>query len=730
MAYSVTTIKRKAGEQPAELTTLVYQFEQAEEASQDAREDAEKSRDYYDGYQWTDEEIAALNKRKQPVITVNRIRPKVQFLLGFERQNRKQPKAWPRTPAHEQDAEAATDSIRYVLDANDFDCIRSDAFENLIVDGICGVDIGVVPKDGEWCIELRPIAWDRLFYDPYSRKKDFSDATYLGGITWMDESQVLERWPDAKEIFDATIGSESKTGLSDTYEDKPVRWSDPKRKRVRVVDMWRRERGTVWHYIFTRAGILESKESPYENEYGEKEWGLELQSCFVDRDGNRYGIVKDWRPIQEEINKRRSKALHLLSVRQVKGEKGAVEDVNKARAELARPDGYIEVTPGMAFDVLPTGDMAEAQFSLLQEAKNEIDAVGVNAALSGKDGRDMSGRALLARQESGLAELGPEFDKLRQWELRVYRKIWNRIRQYWTGEKWIRVTDDERNLKWVGLNQPITRLEQLVREAEQNGQPIPPEQLQMMRQDPAMQEIVGTAAEVARLDVDITIDQVPDTAAAQQEQFLQLAEMAKSGVPIPPDALIEASSLRDKDKILEKMQGGGEKNPEVMQLQQALQEAQAQLAELSQAHQHEQEKLEIERYKAETDRMQATRQTAVAPENPTEIEFKRREFDLKERELALKEMEMRMEERRMLIEAGLKTPEQESEESERAESDQQRLAELQAGYEAKIQSLMQFIDPTKRAIAYDDSGRVAGLEIAGQFFPARRDGQGRIVGLQ
>ena len=50
----------------------------------------------------------------------------------------------------------------------------------------------------------------------------------------------------------------------------------------------------------------------------------------------------------------------------------------------------------------------------------------------------------------------------------------------------------------------------------------------------------------------------------------QLVELAKAGFPIPPDAIIKASSIRSKSEILESMKAataGPQTPPEVMQLQ-------------------------------------------------------------------------------------------------------------------------------------------------------------------
>jgi hypothetical protein len=99
---------------------LVKWFEAAERASLDAREESERDRDYVNGVQWTAEEIEALRKRGQPVITINKVRDKISLLTGMERKQRSDPKAWPRTPAEEERADAATQALRFVADAPSF----------------------------------------------------------------------------------------------------------------------------------------------------------------------------------------------------------------------------------------------------------------------------------------------------------------------------------------------------------------------------------------------------------------------------------------------------------------------------------------------------------------------------------------------------------------------------------------------------------------------------------
>src|SRR5262245_48928204 len=93
---------------------LVRWFEESEMARMDEIELSQRDRDYYDGIQWTKEEIDQLKARGQPIITINRIKDKVQTLCGLERKARTDPKAYARTPSEEQRADAATQALRYV----------------------------------------------------------------------------------------------------------------------------------------------------------------------------------------------------------------------------------------------------------------------------------------------------------------------------------------------------------------------------------------------------------------------------------------------------------------------------------------------------------------------------------------------------------------------------------------------------------------------------------------
>ena len=540
----------------------VRQFEEAIEATDTGRSDAEKARNYFDGNQFTAAEIRALNKRKQPITPENLIRPKIEALCGLERQGRVDPKAWPRVPSKEDAANAATDALRYVEQDQDFDIKKSKVFENMLIEGEGGVEVTVRKlKSGVIDPYVVRIAWHRLYGDPHSSEPDRSDAAFVGYITWMDFERALLKWKDKGEVLKATQ-SRGVSSSFDSMEDRPkwADWYDSKRKRIRINTHYHLVDG-VWHKcVFTLAGELEeSAPSVFLDDEGNPECPLIMQAAYVDQDNDRYGIVRDMIPLQDEVNKRRSKFLHMVNSNRWRIDQAVGQDKELVRRELAKPDGII-VGGAQEVESLDNISKEQGQFQILQDTRATLKGnIGPNAYLQGKAGESQSGRAVLAQQQAGMTEIAPLMDNLRHFTIRVYRQIWNRIRQYWNAERWIRVTDDENNVKFVGLNTPpqmdpqsAVMAGQKVVMAHQAGeidQPTAQAYMQQIGQMARPQNVV------AELDVDIDIDEVNETPSLQAEQFEQLTNMIPLfGSPPPPEIVelvIAASAFRDKQKLMD-----------------------------------------------------------------------------------------------------------------------------------------------------------------------------------
>ena len=561
--------KRKVSDQKAEdnyLETVKRKATVSMDMLDAARRAAQVFQRYYDGDQWTDSERRTLEARGQPALAFNHIKPAINAIIGIVERGRTDPKGWGRTPQDQEAAEVATDGLRYVSDVTRFNATARECLQDFLIWGVvAGInEINEGQEPG-----IRRIRPEEFFYDPYSRDRDFSDARYMGIAKWMDETDLVDLYPDAEDKIKMSFDSAT-TG--DSFQDRPRdgwSWIDVKSRRIMCFEMYSR-RGGMWNRcVFVYGGVLEEGPSQYlDSKTKQPRNPILAQSAYVDIDNQRYGAVKDMVSPQDAINKGRSKAIHLLNVAKLRVEPGVL-DVDAVRKEWAKPDGIIEAREGQ-IEELGDRQLTPAHLELLRDAKEEMRRQSPTPGIVGRSGQSQSGRAILAEQQAGMTEQAPLLAGFDDWKLRCYRAMWESIKQFWTAPKWIRVTDDENAPRFVGLNMP---------------EPVIDPQTGQMQIDPMTGQPVMQSNSPADMDVDIVIDSTPDTAVIQEEQFQRLAELVQAGMPIPPDVLIEASSLPKKKLLLDKLKQAQEQQSQQpdMAMQAEMQKAQMQ----SQAKQQE-----------------------------------------------------------------------------------------------------------------------------------------------
>jgi hypothetical protein len=508
----------------------------------EAREMVE-SRHYYHGDQWTKTEIEALRRRKQPVVTSNRIVRKIDAVVGLVERLRQDPKGYPRTPKHDEGADLATATLRFVLDNNDWKSKSARIARAAGIDGISGLEYDLVPGDeGDPSLEFHIAYGDGFFYDPRSFDEGFTDARYQGVAKWVDVELAKELVPAKADEIDGLMETGTDlTTVNDT--DREKNWINMTERKCRLVDHWYIQ-GGKWKWCLY-IGTLKLMEgvSPFIDEKGKTFPRYRMFSANVDHDGDRYGFVRNLKSPQDEVNHRRSKALHLLNSRRVVSEKGAVDDIETARREWAKPDGWVETNPGFKMEPDDTSKMDfKGQLEMLQEAKNEIENFGPNPALIGQGLEDSSGRAIQLLQQAGIAELGPYLSAFKNWKIRVYRDIWNIIQRHWTEERWIRVTDDQNVAQFFQINKLST---------DEYGRP-------------AMVNALGS------LDVDIIIDEGPDAVNMQGDAMMVLQTLGPQFAQENPEIAIELAPLPNSvkkpmlDKIKAKQNQPPPPDPKVM----------------------------------------------------------------------------------------------------------------------------------------------------------------------
>lgn len=140
----------------------------------------------------------------------------------------------------------------------------------------------------------------------------------------------------------------------DVYDGSPAMWRDVADGTATLAE---RPSMEVRVALMTLRGVMVDAASPYRfNQFPFiPVWGY--------RDGRTqlpYGMVPDVRDIQNDVNKRASKALHILNTNKVVMDDGAVANLDEFAREAARPDGILVKRPGAFLELGADRDLAPA----------------------------------------------------------------------------------------------------------------------------------------------------------------------------------------------------------------------------------------------------------------------------------------------------------------------------------------------------------------------------------
>jgi hypothetical protein len=200
----------------------------------------------------------------------------------------------------------------------------------------------------------------------------------------------------------------------------------------------------------TTTGLLWLSQSPYRhNRYP----FTPLSAYRKAADNSPYGMIRNMRDAQRDINKRLSKAQYILNSRVIIMDEGAVEDIDDLEEEAARPDPIIVKKVGKAFEMRTERELAASHLELMSLSTNMIQSLsGVTDESLGRTTNASSGKAIIARQQQGALSTAPIFDNLRMSRQFHGEKVLSLIEQFTTEEKQFRITNQRGNPDYVTVN--------------------------------------------------------------------------------------------------------------------------------------------------------------------------------------------------------------------------------------------------------------------------------------
>ena len=156
-------------------TALGY-VEEARAASRDWRAQSWRDHEMYDGDQWTPEDRQRAVDAGIDPLTINRIFPAINLILGSQELNRANIIAKARTAKDGQIAEIMTEALAFVLDQNDGQYRIGQAFKDAVIPGIGWLYCGFNNDPRQERIKLDFRDWKEVFWDPFASPMPVSRA--------------------------------------------------------------------------------------------------------------------------------------------------------------------------------------------------------------------------------------------------------------------------------------------------------------------------------------------------------------------------------------------------------------------------------------------------------------------------------------------------------------------------------------------------------------------------
>lgn len=453
-----------------------------------------KAHNYKDGDQWDDEDKRVVEERGQKALVLNRIKPACDWLIGTEKRTRVDFAILPRKKEDAVVAETKTKLMKYVSDTSKAGFARSLAFEDAVVSGLGWLDHGIRSDETEEPLYIDYEDWRNVWYDSHAKQRNMSDGRYLFRAKVVDYDVAVAMFPERADCIrralnegDSYYDDYSETGINpdedDLTEMGDAMDNESQRDRVRLISceyrlpskvkvmrggselgtlngaiydakdedmtylvdnghasLYDANRMVMWKMIFAGDSVLQNRRRIYNHNHFSLVpiWGYRKRL-----DNSPYGTVKNLIDPQDDLNKRRSKALFILSSKQSIVQRAAITDHDEFVAERDRPDGHMVVEDINGVQLIEERSMAREHVMLMEQDAEYIETTsGVTDEARGIETNATSGVAMRSREQQAHVTTAELFDNYR-FAFQLSGEIsLSLIEQFYTDEKTFRITGD------------------------------------------------------------------------------------------------------------------------------------------------------------------------------------------------------------------------------------------------------------------------------------------------
>lgn len=592
------------------VTEAISLFKAASRLEEDSRARGIQSYKFFKGEQWDETTKQRLKAKNRACQTHNLIASQIDILSGIARQNRLDARAFPVEGSDDGVADIATALLIRISKISKLPTHEIRVFEDGLITGRGFFDVFISQKKnplGE--IQISRFPWKDGYFGPHE-ELDGSDASHCHKAKWMTLSKAKRKYPEkAKDIENSYVRAnrypEDGEITTDFYVDDSESINkyntdaeiiDVQHKRIRLIEHEIKEYRTAYMAINSALTlnqevsleiynklktvepvsllrlprervrvVLTAGTTLIKNVYPDRPYeGFSLTPYYVykyDDDEGFNGKVEFMKDSQREVNKRSSQIIDVANTTLSPGffyEKDTFVNEKGKRdfQKNASTPGHNAEIENIERPPIPKQNprFPGELFTLQQNNMRLMTSVSnINPALAGQSSQYQSAKAGSMQRQAGLIGNERVFDNFILSKQTVMHKVFKLAQEFYSKERIARIILSE-------ASDP-ERLEQL----QIGGQQIA--QRRTSEEDAiAMQNIIKLLNTSDLSDYDITIGEQPLSPTMKEFERKSWMEAQQMGIPVPPQLMVELSSLPNKSKWAKIMQQMAEEQKQMEQL--------------------------------------------------------------------------------------------------------------------------------------------------------------------
>jgi len=520
---------------------------------------------------------------RRRVFNFNRIRRVCNMVSGYQRNHRKSTTVVPIENSDEKTADQFTKIMMWAMEKDSCLDTISQAFDGTLTTGMnllsTWMDYREDPINGD--IRVDNVSYNAYLIDPFFRKHDLSDCNFIWTRKWLTKTQIKSLLPERKSEIDKLNASGNRDGK---FEYMPESYNYGMTDLLTYDEFWYRDYRTQTLLVDVKTGetmewkgkdedldVFLSKFpeiTSLEIEVPTTKLAIVAQGIVMYSGPNPMGVdpypfvpvlgyydpqipyfpyrvqgvVRGLRDSQYLYNRRKVIELDILESQINSGHKYKPDSLvnpkdiflqGQGRGLAIKQDAQLSDVEQIQAPSIP-----ESMIELSRILGEEIQQIsGVNEELLGSAVDDKAGVLAMLRQGAGLTTLQILFDQLDYSQKLLGRLFIDLIQSNFSPGKIQRIINEEPSLQFYSK---------------------------------------------AFGKFDSGVEEGVNSTTQRQMQFAQLMEMRSAGIEIPQDLLIRASTLQNKEELVEAIGQNQQQQQQIqeMQMQVALEKEKAEIKDL------------------------------------------------------------------------------------------------------------------------------------------------------